>query len=408
MSDQGCEQVFKCQLCGKTFKDFFDFTEHELNPHPSTDTASSSSVQEEQDEGSDSSDLHVPQTLGTFIFHEISFSAKTTIPDDDCLSQESLIRVVSELEPPAKKQRTGPFPDGRNGTRLGGPILYEDYCFVFFDLETGDLKPEFSDILEIAARTEDDQFSTYVRPTKAISSAATRINKLDFKNGKLRHREKEVSSIPVKNALSALIHWLKSIQLKTGLEIVLVAHNVEFDAIFLFFYLTQEGLDAQFRDVVVGFIDTLSIFRKVYGGVKSHSLAYLVKRYLRDGDLKHSAKSDVQQLEKLFLTCIKNRVDDYSNHSYTFHHFWKSIKRTFSFKDLIDQNILSWSMVAKLNEAGYGFGEFKNVFDSTGEEGIKAVLQESDERGLPRVTGNMSILRRLVEYFDTLQFDQEL
>src|SRR6266436_8388159 len=115
---------------------------------------------------------------------------------------------------------------------------YRDYL-IFFDLETSGLCSIKDEIIQIAAKSGapgGKPFNLYCKPRRGISEEASRVNKLTFRQRTMRYKGVIVKSKPIKKALEEFVSYLESIPLK---KLILVAHNVTFDASFLVHNLTK-------------------------------------------------------------------------------------------------------------------------------------------------------------------------
>ena len=88
---------------------------------------------------------------------------------------------------------------------LSGPLQP-----IFFDLETTDRTIKSAAITQIAAVCGDRKFSTYVIPTKPISSEASLITHLTTKDGLLYHKSNLVNAVSVQTALQCFVEFIQS------------------------------------------------------------------------------------------------------------------------------------------------------------------------------------------------------
>lgn len=132
---------------------------------------------------------------------------------------------------------------------------------VLFDLETGDFKMT-ADILQIAAKSKDREFSIYIKPTQAINPASTDFNKLSlYADGNLKYKGVVVETFDLTEALVAFYQFLCSFKQKC----VLTAHNCSFDRPRLIKAIKKVSMFAQFQSIINGFSDTLTIIKKFTG-----------------------------------------------------------------------------------------------------------------------------------------------
>ena len=99
-----------------------------------------------------------------------------------------------------------------------------DQIVNIFYLETGDRTSD-CDILQIAVKYGNHEFSTYVRPSKTISYKASAVNGLQLLNGNLKCNGKTVITVSLEKAIIGLYSFLFSLRRKC----VLTAHDCIFD-----------------------------------------------------------------------------------------------------------------------------------------------------------------------------------
>ena len=103
-----------------------------------------------------------------------------------------------------------------------------------------------------------------------------------------------VASVPIQQALTSFIAWLTNIG-----QCVLIGHNVKFDARHMNYHLTENKMTSPFLDVVVGYIDTLPLFKNKYPGMENYRQETLASTLLQINYNAHDALSDSVCLQKL-------------------------------------------------------------------------------------------------------------
>ena len=99
----------------------------------------------------------------------------------------------------------------------------------------------------------------------------------------------------IKDVLLEFIDFLETIQ-----NPVLVGHNIKtFDLSFLFNHLMKCEQWENFCEVVVGFVDTLPVFKKEFPNRSSYKQDILMKNLLHESYSAHNALDDVKALQKL-------------------------------------------------------------------------------------------------------------
>ncbi|XP_011309361.1 three prime repair exonuclease 2 [Fopius arisanus] len=189
--------------------------------------------------------------------------------------------------------------------------LHPEYKIVFFDLETTGLEPN-CEILQIAAKYGSRMYRTYILPTGPIPQIVKDITGIDMKNNKMYVRGRPVTAVPKSTALYTFIAFLKSL----GGKIILVAHNCfKFDGPLLTAIVYREKKMTEFQEMVIGFSDTLPLFREYLPGRReigrTYGLKSLADEFLGESAGAHDAMNDTCMLEQLIMRDnIPINVDD--------------------------------------------------------------------------------------------------
>ena len=113
-------------------------------------------------------------------------------------------------------------------------------------------------------------------------------------------------AVQISNALNEFIRWLQP-----KAPCLLLAHNAKsFDAKHLMRILGKNNLSEDFKEVVLGFSDTLPAFRELLPDQNSHSQENLVKDLLGGNYEAHNALADVQMLHKLTSKFSEHKAAD--------------------------------------------------------------------------------------------------
>ncbi|XP_034936071.1 uncharacterized protein [Chelonus insularis] len=152
-------------------------------------------------------------------------------------------------------------------------------------------------ILQIAAGCNTSYFNKYVTPTTDINPKASEVHGLTGSCGELFYHGKRLETLPLNCVMSEFHHFLGSF----GKPCLLVAHNCNFDKPCLIRAMAETGMIPTFQKFVIGFSDTLPIFRSLLNRRTQTSQVELAKEFLNDvsTDEAHNAIEDVQILEKL-------------------------------------------------------------------------------------------------------------
>lgn len=153
------------------------------------------------------------------------------------------------------------------------------------------------DLIQLSAISGNSVFNAYTLPRRPISSSAAEVTGCTVKDGQLFVRGTPVRTVPVSDALTSFIAFLRSFRR----PVLLAAHNARlFDAPVLIRVLQQFHLLQEFQQVVTGFLDTFLLSKNVYRGLGSYSQGNLVRHFLGETYDAHNAEEDARMLQKLF------------------------------------------------------------------------------------------------------------
>lgn len=272
---------------------------------------------------------------------------------------------------------------------------------VVFDLETSSLNDDCC-ILQIAAKSTKSDFNTYVQPTKPISTATTAVTGLSSGGSILYYNGNPVSASIPEAAFQSFVLWLD-----TQSPVLLVAHNCKtFDAKRLIFNISQYSCFNAFRECVIGFSDTLPLFKNMYS-LDSYTQESLHKHLLENDYIAHNAINDVLSLESII---IKSEVGAslICKYSFTTQSFIKQSnfsletkKNITTFDNLKIGKFASSGIVHRMAESGLQFSHLMFAYERNGSEGLKSLLLEKRLDEKPRVTKNKSVIDKLLRYFTT-------
>ncbi|XP_071578827.1 uncharacterized protein [Temnothorax nylanderi] len=266
---------------------------------------------------------------------------------------------------------------------------------VFLDLETSGLSKD-CDILQIAAKCGKLTFATYINPKKPISAAATEANGLTNCQGVLMYYGLTVDSVPLRLAISNLQQWLASL----GKPCYIATHNLSFDGPRLFNAIVTCSLHDEFRDVVCGFIDTLTVIRRLTGRKRKGecTIAGLAEWQKVSTAGAHNAENDVNILLKILLSAKitrENLVESAKSWEEQTN-IWSKGECTRRFlNDLIPlKNVVGETIRKKMACASINVNTLQSVFRETGAAGIIQLLSHK-LNGKPIVTSHKSSLEKI-------------
>ncbi|XP_043471058.1 uncharacterized protein LOC122504185 [Leptopilina heterotoma] len=269
---------------------------------------------------------------------------------------------------------------------------------VLFDLETGGFS-KTDDILQIAVKCEQLEFSVYIKPTQRMKEEASAVNGLRCIDGNLYLNNQIVLSISLKDAMEALYQFMFNFHRKC----VLTAHNCKFDYPRLMRAIKNVGMSEHFRSVVDGFSDTLPIIRKRTGkkGKGKNKLEVLAEDLQLKTEGAHNALIDVillqQVLEKLQISNEKileftlpwNEVEKRDS---------LASKLSSAMKELGPLNqCVSYAIRKKMVTADVSYDMLQTAFRQNGFNGLSDILRK-DENDNVRVTKCHSVIKKIYDF----------
>ena len=167
------------------------------------------------------------------------------------------------------------FQQTADAEKVPNPVapVQKNTGYVVFDLETTGLSPFKDEIIEIGAVKVDkegqivDTFTTLVKPARPVSEFIR--NLTGISNEMLADAPSIYTALPRFNDFVG--------------DATVIGHNVTFDIAF-----------------VNPYIDTLTLTRKVYPGLKSYKLQDLIKEYNLKTYAAHRALADVVATQQLY------------------------------------------------------------------------------------------------------------
>jgi len=184
---------------------------------------------------------------------------------------------------------------------------YEVVCtylneFIAIDLETTGLNCFTDEIIEISALKFkngiiDKKFDSLIKPQKPISNYISSINGIT---------NEMVKYAP--NIEKVMNDFYCFIINEVNMNIPLVAHNADFDAKFLIYYLQKYGFSIDLE-----FCDTLHLSRKLHPEFENHKLATVISNYNITNDNAHRATFDAEACGKVFISQMNEIKSKYSS-----------------------------------------------------------------------------------------------
>ena len=237
-------------------------------------------------------------------------------------------------------------------------------------------------------------------PEKEITPRASQVTHLAVVRGRLCLRGKPVDSKSANEGLKSFVEWLKA----KGMPVVLFAHNAKsFDCKRIIYSLQKCDLLSSFQSCVVGFVDTLILFKTILPQREKYSQESLVSDLLGISYSAHDSLEDVRALQQLVsYTEVNNEA--ISKSSFTLTYAINSTKyclnkavNLHSLRPLIASKVITKGMGDKIAGSGLTLSHLKLSIQRGGKEGLKSVLTEK-VNGKPRVTATSRIIAALFSY----------
>lgn len=240
-------------------------------------------------------------------------------------------------------------------------------------------------------------------PKHRISPQASQANQLTIVADQLLYKSRPVKALTLRECLVDFINYLKSFNRK----VVLAAHNGKvFDARILLKAFLEADLFNELQSIVIGFIDTLPMFKQMFPERKSYKQEELVRDCLKKSYDAHNGLEDVKSLKDLLLH-LKPPHSTLASHTFTVDFVCQSLERhkritaNFpSFTSLVSKKVLSKSMAQKIAGSGLNLQQIRLIHARGGYDGLSDVLsaKEGGSSGRCCVTASKKVLRTLSDF----------
>lgn len=184
---------------------------------------------------------------------------------------------------------------------------------------------------------------------------------------------------------------------------MLVGHNVKnFDCKVLYNASTSSNMNEILSPCIVGFLDTLSLFRFLHPDLNSYKQENLVTMFVKSTYNAHDALADVKALESLMNTVRSDKIMDFS-------FSWEFVSKMIEFNKmkasnmsklnpLVEKKILSKHMAGKVSASGLNFSHLALAHKRCSAQGIYQLFTESGSSGKSRVTSSKGIISKLTDF----------
>ena len=278
--------------------------------------------------------------------------------------------------------------------------IWQIYCNVLFLLLV--FPATDADIIQLSAVHDDDEFNIYIIPEDKISAAASHMTQLSKLRGRLFHKGKPVPAEDSKEAFQKFFAWLKAKEK----QVVLLAHNAKcFDSKRIILFPKKYDLLSYFQDCVIGFVETLALFKKALPNREKYSQESLDADLLGMCYSAHNSLEDVRALQRL-VSCKEGSRKYLIESSFTTEFAVRStnycIQKKFNLQTLhplVTTNAVSKGMAEKIAGPGLTFHHLQLSFQRGGQDGLSNILSEKIN-GKARVTSNRRIISQLSNFFN--------
>ena len=258
-----------------------------------------------------------------------------------------------------------------------------------------------AEICQIAATDGHEEFNVYVIPQNGITPEASAVNKLTVMHGVCYYERRPVKAFSLTEALAQFLTWLNKI-----VPCILLAHNAKnFDAKHLMKALPLCNNEEEFRQMIIGFSDTLPAFRELFPDRRSFSQENLAKDLLDSTYDAHNALGDVQMLHKLSSQFIGDQLllkHSFSTSWFQEYTIFLEQKREnlLILQPLLLSKAVSKGIADKVAASGLQLQHFLLVYQREGSDGISNVVMEKF-KGKRRVTANKRVIRNICNFLQT-------
>lgn len=283
---------------------------------------------------------------------------------------------------------------------LKAPIMEtEDFTIIFYDLETGGLDILRHDILQICMKSGEKVFTSYITPHRVIDQRASDITHLTKVGNKLYKNGMEVETFPKKTVIKNMLDFIRSFEKKC----LLVAHNDKFDAPRLLKAIKDCEWEIEFQNCIIGFSDSLDLFRKVFSDLNCHKLEYLATNKLQMScDEAHDAIFDVIILEKLAAKFLDFKA--ISDARKTYEDVVNLLNKKKISRTLIPlEEEISKQMIDRLSRNGLSYDLIIDAFFNEGEEAVIKLLQ-ANKNGKPTILKTKAVIMKIINHFKELSY----
>ncbi|XP_076089070.1 uncharacterized protein LOC143059453 [Mytilus galloprovincialis] len=254
-----------------------------------------------------------------------------------------------------------------------------------------------SDIIQIAAYSQNYKFSSYIMPNRVISNGASAVTNISVIGSQMYYNLQPVPSKLQNVAFTDFNDFVKSFPVKP----LLVGHNIKrYDCHVLYNSLKFHNMWNEFASNISGFLDTLELFKLLYPKRPSYSQTALVGELLGETYSAHNAEDDTEALYRLVqskgdIKCNIRALVFSANYPKEFSHQQDNLQ---TFTDAIFSKAISRTLALKAARSNLRLEHFNIAVKRNGLDGLKSVLSEQTNQGIVRVTTNKKAIIKIFDF----------
>ena len=182
---------------------------------------------------------------------------------------------------------------------------------------------------------------------------------------------------------------------------ILIGHIIKrYDCHVLYNVLKQCNMWNEFCKNIVGFLDTLDLFKKVVPGLTCYKQSFLVEQLPGDFYECHNAIDDTKALYK--LVCTKGDILNYIHillfsPSYP-HDYQLQLSNLKTFSNAIKAKAISKTIALKAARSNLRICHCSLAVKRNGFDGLYAMLSEKTSAGKERVTSNKRVIQKIFDF----------
>ena len=205
-----------------------------------------------------------------------------------------------------------------------------------------------------------------------------------------------------KEGFKTFLAWLKAKEK----QVVLLAHNAKcFDCKQIIYSHKKYDLLSYFQDCVIGFGDTLALFKKALPNREKYSKESQVADLLGVCYSAHNSLEDVRALQRLVACKEVNRkylIESIFTTEFAVRSTKYRVEKKFhlqTFHPLVTTKVVSKGMGEKIARPGLTFHHLQLSFQRGGQDGFTNILSEKIN-GKAMVTNNRRLISQLSNFFN--------